>query len=126
MIQGTFLLFRLWTRVLFDYGASHSFIVASYVKDWGLEFETLEKPLQVSSSLGTRLSVDLIYHGYELRISGIFCIVDLWVIDMSEFDVLLEMDWLMAHCVITDCDRMRVPAYTGWYLCYVQGDKHDT
>ena len=77
MIQGTFLLFRLWTRVLLDYGASHSFIVASYVKDWGLDFETLENPLQVSSSLGTRLSVDLIYRGYDLRISGIFLMVDL-------------------------------------------------
>ena len=31
VIQGTFLLSRLWTRVLFDYGASHSFIVASVV-----------------------------------------------------------------------------------------------
>ena len=45
---------------------------------------------------------------------------------MSEFDVILGMDWLMAHCVIIDCDRMRVPAYKGWYSCYVQGDKHDT
>ena len=28
VIQGTFLLYCLWARVLFDYGASHSFIVA--------------------------------------------------------------------------------------------------
>ena len=126
MIQGTFLLFRLWIRVLFDYGASHSFLVASCVKYWGLEFETLEKPLQVSYPLRTRLSVDLIYRGYELRISGIFLMVDFRVIDMSVFDVILGMDWLMAHCVIIDCDRRRVPAYTGWYSCYVQGDKHDT
>ena len=37
VIQGTFLLSRLWARVLFDYGASHSFIVASVVIDLGLE-----------------------------------------------------------------------------------------
>ena len=35
------MLFRLWVTVLFDYGASHSFIVASCVKDLGLEVETL-------------------------------------------------------------------------------------
>ena len=29
--QGTFLLSRLWARVLFDYGASHSFIATSVV-----------------------------------------------------------------------------------------------
>ena len=29
VIQGTFFLSHLWTRVLFDSGASHSFIAAS-------------------------------------------------------------------------------------------------
>ena len=40
VIQGTFLLSRLWARVLFDYGASHSFIAASVVIELGLEVET--------------------------------------------------------------------------------------
>ena len=40
VIQGTFLLSRLWVRVLIDYGASHSFIVASVVIELGLEVET--------------------------------------------------------------------------------------
>ena len=31
VIQGMFLLSRLWVRVLFDSGASHSFIEASCV-----------------------------------------------------------------------------------------------
>ena len=46
VIQGTFLLFRLWARVLFDSSASHLFITASCVKDFGLEVETLEEPLR--------------------------------------------------------------------------------
>ena len=32
----------LWARVLFDSGASHSFIAISCVKDLDLEVETLE------------------------------------------------------------------------------------
>ena len=32
IIQGMFLLPRLWARILFDFGASHSFIAASCVK----------------------------------------------------------------------------------------------
>ena len=52
------MLFRLWARVLFDCSASHSFIVASCVKDLGLEVETLENSLHVSSPLGTKVSVD--------------------------------------------------------------------
>ena len=45
VIQGTFLLFRLWARVLFDSSASHSFIAISCVKDLCLEVETLEESL---------------------------------------------------------------------------------
>ena len=32
--------------------------------------------------------------------------------DISEFDVILRMDWLTAHRVVIDCDRRRVIAYT--------------
>ena len=46
--------------------------------------------------------------------------------DMSEFDVILGMDWLMAHQVVIDCDRKRVIAYTpGGSHFIFQGDKHD-
>ena len=40
IIHGTFLLSRLWARVLFDYGASHSLTAASVVIELGLEVET--------------------------------------------------------------------------------------
>ena len=82
MIQVTFLLSRLWIRVLFDSSASHLFIAASCVKYLGLEVETLEKTLHVSSPLGTRVRVDMISHGCELEISGILLMVDLLVMDM--------------------------------------------
>ena len=40
--------------------------------------------------------------------------------DMSEFDIILGMNWLMAHRVIIDCDRMRVTSYTleGIYVIF--------
>ena len=87
-----FLLSRLWARVLFDSGASHSFIAASCLKELGLEVETLEKSLHVSSPLGTKVSIDLICRDCELEISGILLILDLRVMNMSEFDVILGMD----------------------------------
>ena len=77
---------------MFDYGASHSFIIASCARDLGLEVETLEEPLHVNSPLGTRVEVDKICRDCELEISGILLTVDLRVMDMSEFDVILRMD----------------------------------
>ena len=66
------------------------------MKELGLEVETLEEPLYVSSPLGTRVSIDLICRGCDLEISEILLTMDLRVMDMSEFDVILGMDWLTA------------------------------
>ena len=46
--------------------------------------------------------------------------------DMSEFDVILGIDWLTTHQVVIDCDRRRITAYTQDDVCVMfQGDKHD-
>ena len=121
-----FLLSRLWAKILFDYGASHSFIDTSCVEELGLEVETLEKSLYVSSPLRTRVSVQRICCNCELEISGILLTMDLRVMDMTKFDVIFGMDWLTAHRVVIDCDRRRVTAYTQDGVCIVfQGDKHN-
>ena len=116
----------LWARILFDSGASHSFISATCVRGLGLEVETLEEPLYVSSPLGIRVSVDMICWGCVLEIFGILLTMDLRVMDMSEFDVILGMDWLTAHRVVIDCECRRVAASTQDSIRVTfQGDKHE-
>ena len=45
---------------------------------------------------------------------------------MSEFDVILGMDWLITYRVVIDCERRRVTAYTqDGTLVVFQGDMHD-
>ena len=68
----------------------------------------------------------MICRGCKLEISGILLIVDLRVKDMSEFDVILGMDWLTAYRVVINCERRRVTAYTndGTRVVF-QGGKHD-
>ena len=86
----------------------------------------MEESLHVNSPLGTRVSVDQICWDCELEISGILLTMDLRVMDMSEFDVILGMDWLTAHQVVINCDRRRVTAYTPNDVCVMfQGDNHD-
>ena len=75
--------------MLFDSGASHSFITTSCVRVLGLEVETLDEPLHVSSPLWSKVRIDRICRGCELEISGILLKVDLRVMDMSEFEVIL-------------------------------------
>ena len=72
------------------------------MEELGLEVETLEKLLYVSSPLGTRVSVQPICRNCELEISRILLTMDLRVMDMTE----------TAHLVVIDYDRRRVTAYT--------------
>ena len=66
----------------------------------------------MSFPLLTRVSVDMICRSCELEISGILLTMNLRVMDMSEFDAILEMDWLTAYRVVIDCERRRVTSYT--------------
>ena len=66
----------------------------------------------MSSSLGIRARIRMIGRGCELEISGTLLTMDLRILDMSEFDVILRMNWLIAYRVVIDCERRRVTAYT--------------
>ena len=80
----------------------------------------------MSSPLGIRARIGMICRGCELEISGILLTMDLRVMDMSEFNVILGMDWLIAYRVVIDCERMRVTSYTqDGTRAVFQGDKHD-
>ena len=68
--------------------------------------------MYVKSPLRIRERIDQICQDCELKISGIMLTVDLWVKDISDFDVILGMDWLTAHRVVIDCDRRWVTADT--------------
>ena len=111
--------------MLFDSGASHSFIVSSIVIELSLEAKALEEPLYVSSPLGIRARIGMICRGCELEISWTLLTVDLRIMNMSEFDVILGMDWLTAYRVVIDCEHKRVTAYTqdGTRVVF-QRDKH--
>ena len=61
-----------------------------------------------------------------MEISGTLLTMDLRIMDMSEFEVILKMDWLIAYRVVIDCERRRITAYKQDDTRVVfQGDKHD-
>ena len=113
-------------RVLFDFGASQSFIAALVVIELGLEVETLEEPLYVSSPLGIRARIGMICSGCELEILGTLLTVDLRIMDMSKFNVILGMDWLTAYRSLSIVSMGGLPPThkTVLVLCF-RGDKHD-
>ena len=88
--------------------------------------ETLEESLYVNSPIRIKARIGTICRGCELEISGTLLTVDLRILEMSEFEVILGMDWMTVYMVVIDCERRRVTAYTQDSTCVVfQGGKHD-
>ena len=80
--------------VLFDTGASHSFITPCFVERSGLELLQLDKLLEVSSPLGSKLLTNSGIQGCVIAFDGHEIIANLILLDVGEFDVILGMDWL--------------------------------
>ena len=57
----------------------------------------------MKSPLGIRARIRMISRGCELEITRTLLTVDLRIMDMSEFDVILGMDWLTVYQVVIDC-----------------------
>ena len=73
------------------------FISASCVIGLGLKVEASGKAIVwENSSLGSRVRVGQIGRDRESEISMILLMVDLWVVDVSGVDVILDMDDLTA------------------------------
>ena len=71
----------------------------------GLEVEASGKAIVWENSpIGSRVRVGQICRDCESEISWILLMVDLRVVDISGFDVLLDMDELTTYRVVSDCD----------------------
>ena len=94
--------------------------------EMGKDLLRLRGAMFVSSPLGVRARIGTIGRGCELEISETLLTVDLRVMNMSQFDVILGMDWLTVYKVVIDFERRRVTAYTqdGTRVIF-QGGKHN-
>ncbi|XP_078179644.1 uncharacterized protein LOC144573769 [Carex rostrata] len=105
LITGTLFISSSPAYVLIDTGASHSFVSVSFVRTHEWATELRDCAMEVQTPLGKRVLVDRICKDRKVRIADRDLAVDLTVLDMSDFDVLLGLDWLAAHHAVVDCER---------------------
>ena len=102
MVEGTFLVFNSWAKILFDSGASHSFISKTFASILGLEFEFMKSPMKIGSPLGSIRKVDKICRACTIEVSNHHIIFDLMIMEMLEYDVILGMDWHTQYKAVID------------------------
>jgi hypothetical protein len=91
-------------EVLFDTGATHSFITASWVGAHNLPVTTMSTPIQIDSA-GGRIRVDSICLNVSVEIRGIAFPANLIVMSTQGIDVILGMNWLDKYQAIISCDK---------------------
>ena len=108
VVEGIILLYNSWARILFDPGATHSFIRTTYAIDLGLNFVKLEQALNVDLPTGEQLGTSQVCNGCVLRIGKHELIMDLITLDLKGYDVIIEMDLLSTFRAVMDCFRKRI------------------
>ena len=91
MIVGMFPVDSHIAEVLFDTGATHSFITASWVEAHNLPTTTMSTPIQIDSA-GGRIRADSICLNVSVEIRGIAFPANLIVMGMQGIDVILGMN----------------------------------
>jgi hypothetical protein len=91
VVLGEFLIEFTPATVLFDSGASHSFIATSFVEKHGIPSTPLEIPL-VTRTPGSDLLCQLKCSQVRILLSGVVFLADLTVLPSQGIDVILGMD----------------------------------
>jgi hypothetical protein len=111
VVIGMFLINDTSVVVLFDSGASHSFISAAYVGKHNLPLALLRCQMIVSSPVGDMPARQLCPM-VNLKIKGVDFVANLIVLESKAIDVILGMDWLSKYQVLIDCTKKSVKLTT--------------
>jgi hypothetical protein len=104
VIIGMILVNNNNTIVLFDSGASHSFIAANFVQKYNLPLSMLKNRMIVSYP-GGDMHVRHVCPKFNILLRGVEFIANLIVLESKGIDVILEMDWLSKHKGMINCVR---------------------
>ena len=100
--MGTFLVHSYPATVLFDSGASHSFISSSFAAMGDFPLVPMETPLLIRSP-GKELRAEDECRDVLIEIEGLDFLANLILLYASSLDVILGMDWLSHHQGHIDC-----------------------
>jgi hypothetical protein len=104
VVLGTFLINSVPATVLFDSGASHSFIFEQFVAKYDVPMSSMKTHLLISSP-NSEMKPTYVCPHVNLNIGEIDFEADLVILTSSGIDVILGMDWLGKHDGIILCAK---------------------
>ncbi|XP_073153829.1 uncharacterized protein [Henckelia pumila] len=112
VVAGTILINTKPAYVLFDCGATHSFISKRFAKKIGLISKKLTEPLRVATPTNKIIETLKIHRKCKMCVCEQIFDADLVELNMIEFDVILGMDWLSRNHAVVNCRDKNVKLRT--------------
>jgi len=94
--------------VLYDFGATHSFVSDACVKKLGLPVFELQCELVVSTPASGLVRTSSLCVRCLVEVEGRRYKVNLIFLPLQELEVILGMDWLFANRILIDCREKRL------------------
>ncbi|XP_070054523.1 uncharacterized protein [Nicotiana tomentosiformis] len=91
------------SSILFDPGSTYSYVSSLFSHYLGISHESLGAFVYVSTPVGNSVIVDWVYRSHVVTFCGYETRVDLLLLDMTNFEVILGMDWLSQYHAVLDC-----------------------
>jgi hypothetical protein len=104
VILGMFLASSHPATILFDSGASHSFISSSFMAEYNLPITTMKLTMLVSSPGGERRTKH-ICPAVSISIRGVDFPSNLILLDSKDIDIILGLDWLRKYEGVIQCAK---------------------
>ena len=118
-----FLVDRVLARVLFDSGATHSFVSVTFATQLIHQVRPLPCPLEVEVADDRTVIVRDVHRGFEIEFGGVAFPIDLIPIAMRELSVIVGMDWMERFRAKISCFEKCVEVRTpGGEELTIQGD----
>jgi len=126
VVSGMFPVNTFPTKVLFDAGATHSFINCAIAKQIVCAVEDLNVHLCVSTLVGSVYQTDRVVQNCSIMIQNREFFADLVVLDIQGYDVILGMDWLTKYRATIDCKEKMLTVVTpeGENFVFKSGDSN--
>jgi hypothetical protein len=107
VVLGMFLTSSHPATILFDSGASHSFITSSFVAKHNLQIANMKHTMLVSSP-GGEMRTKHICPTVTISIRGVDFPLNLILLDSKGIDIILGMDWLSKYDGVIQCTKKAV------------------
>jgi hypothetical protein len=101
VLTGTFSINDTPIKILFDSGATHSFISGSLVENLGLSGSHVKEAYTIVTP-GGKISSHTVAFGVPLKLGSKTVQSNLIIIGLEGMDVILSMEWMTRHKVVLD------------------------